>query len=121
MKRNLKILMAFAMIMLTSTLVFGENFIVKIESTAKSNNLFYPIKPGGSFQFQATVKNNRTDTVTVYLLKDNMGDVASWVTIDSDNMVFSPKQERNFLLTVTVPSDPHDADRISCIRGIYKS
>ena len=50
------------------------------------------------------------DTCTVYILKSNMGELESWVTVDAESMYLLPSQQSNFLITINVPSNAGDHD-----------
>jgi len=109
MKKNFSYV--FVLILsLTSGLISAQDFTVKIGTTDPYGGFFKPVKAGGSFQFQIEIKNNRQDTCTISIVKSNMGEVESWVTIDNNSQSLFPSQSKNFLLSVAVPSSAGDRD-----------
>jgi len=105
MKKLMNYFCVLLFLLATHGLVHAQDFTVKIESTDASNHYFEPLKAGGSRQFQIMVKNNTSDTCTVSIDKDDMGYVSSWVSIEDNEQELFPSQSKNFLLTITIPSN----------------
>jgi hypothetical protein len=110
MKKLFDYLCVLTILLSTAGLVSAQDFTVKIPSTENYQNYIKPIKAGGTHQFQINVKNNRTDTCTVSIVKSVMGEVASWISIDNNSQEIFPAQSKNFLLTINVPASAGDHD-----------
>jgi len=112
MKKLFDYLCVLTILLSTTGLVSAQDFTVTIKSTDNYGGLITPLKPGSSHQLQINVKNNRQDTCTVSIVKNAMGEVESWVSIDNNSQSIFPAQSKNFLLTINVPSNAEDRDYI---------
>ena len=104
MRKLINYLCVLLLIMAAQVQIQAQDFTVEIPTTDDFAHYITPIKAGGSHQFQIKVKNNTSDTCTVSIDKDAMG-VGSWVSIDDNSQELFPSQSKNFLITLTVPTN----------------
>lgn len=94
--------------MISGIAVNGQSdFTVTCSSPNIGNGYIKPMKAGSSFQFQVSIRNNKTVTYTVSIDKNAMP-YGSWLGIDNNSQTLPPNQTVTFLLTLTVPVGTSD-------------
>ena len=93
MKNYLSLLILVLPLLFSLNELYADNsVVVTVPTTQNYSNYLPPLKPGASYSFQISAKNNLSDSCSLTLDADQFGFVRSWITITTNPITIGAGQ-----------------------------